>query len=783
VHEKLNISPLPDAPVPDSGMSRKAALLLCALLLVSAPLLFGTVDRVFQIALTFFLGIGLLLAPPSLPRPGKFFAGLALVFLALLAVQEFGPQKLFGETLWRHTLSNSFSLVFPWHNPEPARALDALLAAGVAAVWFGWVRNLAGPRESRVFLTWSLFLAAAIVAVVCFAMGQSSSILIYGLRETPGWVGYGPFPNRNHTACFLAMGAIVGCGLVTRAAARKRPVPLVAGILLLGVIVVAMLWSRSRGGLMAFGFGFFLFVALSLAGTRSKHGLFAAVAGTLGVAALCLTFGSRVLERFAPGGDIPTNTRWDVWKDTLAMWRDAPLFGHGLDSFAQLFSLYQTFSLEDRVVLHPESSWLLWLVELGGLLLFFLVAALVVFLARNLPSVFSHRHGFFLAMGCLAAAGVLLCHCLWDVPGHRWATAWYGLAALALACPVRSGEARASRKRALAIIPFGIALFWSLPILIGWPAWSPLSLAQLLNRTATSTSVRRSELENSLRFFPLNPDLREAIGMREVQTPGESDAAWRQFRIADRLCPNIWELPAGQAVSSERRSPGMALYFWTLAIERAGHRGDEIFAMAVRDTINQPGAEAFWSRYAETNPQFCLSYADNFAGPDARDYFLLWWNNRALGGELRQYEIDAFYYDASRWGTRGQFGQWMKRYASWEPQDYKSWVQILRRFGDDATAWEILSHTMKEPEFLGIQTTSGLDVLETEWDERPGNFLNALSLAQVLSDKGNLEKSDAIIIAAARQPGAPEWFVKKAAYIFSRKRQYRQALSLCLPEK
>ncbi len=788
MHEQMNTPPLPAAgPSPNGdGADRKAALLLCALLLVSAPLLFGTVDRVFQIALTVLLGFGLLLVPWR-PRLRGNAAWFALAFAAILLLQEFGPHRLFGHTFWRSTLTESFSLAFPFtHNPEPARALDALLAAAVAAVWFGWVRTLAEPRENRIFLAWSLFLSAAILAVVCFVMGQSSTGLIYGLRATPGWTGYGPFPNRNHTACFLAMGAVIGCGLVTRAASRKRIGSCFVAGVLLALVVVAMLWSKSRGGLMAFGFGFFLFVALSLLGNRSKYGVFAAVAGTLGVAALCLTFGAHVLERFAPGNDLPTNTRWDVWRDTLHMWRDAPLFGHGLGSFAQLFALYQSFSLEDMIVLHPESSWLLWLVELGAVPLILIVGALILFLARNLPPVFARQQGFFLAMGCLSAAGVLLCHSLWDVPGHRCATAAYGLAALALACPRRTrGTAENTRPsgRALAFVPLGIALFWSLPLLFGGPAWSPLALAQLLNRTAVSTSVSQADLENSLRFFPLNPDLHEAIGMREVNTPGKADAAWQHFRIADRLWPNLWELPAGQADASERRSPGMALHFWSLAIERAGHRGEEIFTMAVRDTIALPGAEAFWSEYASTNPQFCLSYAQNFAGPHGREYFTTWWNTRALSGQLQKYEVEAFYANASRWATRAQFNEWMKYYSAWEPQDYRAWVSLLQRWDDDAAAWALLSHAVKEPPFPGVRSSLGQSFLENEMEEHPNDYLNALALAELMFKKGDVEKSNAIILDIAVKSTAPEWFLKKGAYILARQRQFGPAVAMCLRSK
>src|SRR5205823_7118387 len=129
-------------------------------------------------------------------------------------------------------------------------ALDGLFALVVGSIWFAWVRTLAGDRDRRVSLVWCMVVAGAALAIVCLAMRRfpHGTNMIYGIRYTPGWAGFGPFPNRNHTACFLAMGALVGCGCVVRAGARKHRVQVAAGIALIALILLALLQSQSRGG-------------------------------------------------------------------------------------------------------------------------------------------------------------------------------------------------------------------------------------------------------------------------------------------------------------------------------------------------------------------------------------------------------------------------------------------------------------------------------------------------------------------------------------------------------
>ena len=74
------------------------------------------------------------------------------------------------------------------------------------------------------------------------------------------------------------------------------------------------------------------------------------------------------MQRLASTGmadDESASTRVAVWHNAAAMWKDAPLFGHGVGSFIPVFPMYQDIAMEEVTVKHPESSWLQWLVELG----------------------------------------------------------------------------------------------------------------------------------------------------------------------------------------------------------------------------------------------------------------------------------------------------------------------------------------------------------------------------------------------------------------------------------
>jgi O-antigen ligase len=762
---------------------QSAALTVFGALAVAAPLLFGSVDRLVQVGLVLVFALGLFLFPPVVPKGGRWITATLVAVTAILLFKEFAPQAIFASTEWREVLSGSFGVEFPFtHHPEPARAIDTLLAIAIAAVWFLWVRTLTTDYDRSVRIAWLLFSSAAITSAVWLLLGHSDSNLIYGYRETPGWTGFGPFPNRNHTATFLAMGALVGCGCTARAGMRRRWFPMGAALVMMGLVVVALLESRSRGGLVALAVGMGVFLALAILRARSRKSVMIGIAALLAAASLLMAFGGGVLARFATSGDgdISTNVRWEIWQDGLRMWRDAPVFGHGVSTFEGLFPLYQKVNLVSQYVIHPESSWLLWLIELGALLAGVAALALCVFLVAGLRHALKHQRGYYLRIGAFAAVAALLCHSLWDVPAHRWGTAGFALAALALACPGRPGELWRPGKR-LALVPVAIAVFWMLPFTHGIPAASPTSLTRLLIENATTQRVTMDQLERELRNFPLSFQLHVATALRQFSIRGKQAEAWRHFRTALRLRPGSWALAATAANAASQVSPGMTLHFWSVSVERAGHRAGEVLNLAHRATLKNPIAEGFWDRFVESHPPLLLDYALILPDDEEGRYFFdTWMAERSGLPDLSAAEVRSFYNALRRYGRAEDLRKWIAEQPTREKEDFQLWAAMLHSTGEDRDAWSLLTRHVPEPGFQAAPPKTPTAILEARWKAHPTDFVNAVAYAQVLTERGKVEESEAVISESAGHPGAPPWVLRKAAFITAEDQDYPKAVDLLL---
>ncbi len=758
------------------------------LLAIAAPLAFGAVDRIVQISLLVLFAIGVWAQPPSVVRPGRVGNALLVAAVAILLLKEFGPAAIFGKTYWRETLAQSFGVIFPWtHNPEPSRALDGLLTGIIAIVWFLWARTLAVERSQRVVMIWGMAASAAIVAVVSFLTRGMDPDAIYGLRYTPGWKGFGPFPNRNHTASFLAMGVLLGASCIGWAGSRRYFRLLGTAVVLSSISFAGLLATESRGGVVCLVLGLGVFLALVVVRFPSVRTLSAAAGGLLVMLAISFAFGSQVIARFTSKGSgaVSGDMRVPIWQDTLRVWKDAPIFGHGMGSFTQIFPMYQEVATGEAIVLHPESSWLQWLVELGALPVLFGAIALAIYVAPRVRTAVSANRSVFVRAGPFAAAAALLLHSLIDVPAHRWATAGFGLAALAIACSpgTLAGILPATRKAAL--VPAAIACFWTLPFLSDAPAWSPISLARLLAREQTTPFVSVRELERSLHYFPLNPTLRYSIALHQIDDPlGRRAAEWQQhFRIAARLMPGSWELAALQARASKSVAPGISLHYWQIAIERAGHRAEEVFGIAMDETRGLRGATPTWEQYARLHPEFLLTYARNVPEAASREALALWWNERASQSvDLADAEVGAYYSLVEQRGSHEQFQQFIRNHPERRARDFKTWVEFLHKWTEDDAAWDILEKEWPEPADRAATTSENAGLLASRWDSDPSDVVNARDFARHLLQAGDIERANEIILKVAARPTPPDWFVRKAARIHVINRDPRAAVALFLRE-
>jgi len=772
------------------SVGARLALGIFALLVTAGPLAFGAVDRTTQVALVALLAVGVWVLPPVVAPLGPRGKMLGVTLLAVLVLKELLPAALFGSVAWRTELTRDFNLVLPWtHSPEPARVLDALLVGLVAVVWFLWVRTLAGLPERRHPVAWILFLSVVIVAGVSFATRGMDPQGIYGLRYTPGWMGFGPFPNRNHSATLFAMGATLGLGCAAWAwVERKRP--LFAGALVFtGLLIAALLETQSRGGLVAFTVGIVVFLGLTFAKLRNRTVIFSGLAILLVVGGLTAGFGGKVLTRFQSpeAGHVSTQTRLAVWKDALGLWRDAPLFGHGVSTFRQVFPLYQSLAEEEIVVLHPESSWLQWLTELGGVAVVLSVVGLALFLAPQVRESFARHHSFYLRAGALAAFAVLLLHAVYDVPAHRWGTAGLGLAMLALACPVESRAPAPARAGRFAWPLLALAAFWAAPLVFAGPAWSPLQLTQRLARDSVSADVQMSEFQESLRYFGLNPWLHQGLAARQMHVDGRArPGVWqRHFALAARLLPNSWSVRATQARLTRRFAPELSLGYWQQAVDRGTLHRSEIFTLALEETRGIPDAPGSWARYVEGNPDLALTYAGRLPDDLARSYYTRWIEERATAKEHTPPEVEAFYGQVFRLGKPEDLAAWIARNPAREPADFRRWAALLHQWGDEAGAWGVLTRRIPEPRYPEGLVSTDKAQLELKWRLAPENAMNAQQLAQLLMHSGAEAESEEIVLAVAAQTkaAAPSWFTRKAAYIHARQGRQQEAVAMLLAAK
>ena len=326
-------------------------------------------------------------------------------------------------------------------------------------------------------------------------------------------------------------------------------------------------------------------------------------------------------------------------------------------------------------------------------------------------------------------------------------------------------------------------MFWTLPFLWNVPAWSPLSLTRLLAREQTTPFVSVTELERALRYFPLDPTLHYSIAMHQIDDPlGRRAAQWQQhFRVAARLMPGSWEMAVMQARACARVSPGISLHYWQVAVERAGHRAEEVFARGMEETARVPGAAAAWEQYAHNHPDILLTFARNVREPASRLAYTRWWESRgSLSKDIGDREVDAFYKLVPRFGTQEQFDQFRDLHLDLRARDFKVWVSLLHGWKADDAAWEILAGEWADAPSRTATARGDQSHLAVRWKTDSRDVVSAREYAEYLLATGDTDGANEVILAVARRHSAPEWFVRKGVHLLAKGGKVSEAVALFL---
>ena len=170
----------------------------------------------------------------------------------------------------------------------------------------------------------------------------------------------GTFGNRNHFADFLNMSFFLGLGLLASRGSLPSPsaerlAQKIIFTLPLAVLFVALVLTISRGGWFCFGIGFMVW--LWLLWRHQRPGLARVPLAAALVLAVGLMFVARmdltpVQQRIATFEEIyhqpdelTGEGRVSIWKSTLRMIKDRPVFGTGLGTYRWAFPAYREKNL------------------------------------------------------------------------------------------------------------------------------------------------------------------------------------------------------------------------------------------------------------------------------------------------------------------------------------------------------------------------------------------------------------------------------------------------------
>jgi len=235
-------------------------------------------------------------------------------------------------------------------------------------------------RRARVLL--EVVVAATVLVAMLGFVSVFTGFDLVSLLDAPHYHGYltGTFVGRSAAASYFAIGMVAAASLIAArieerfsggnrrldrsavAAAILDSAGWIAGFL---VLLLALLETGSRGGVIAATIGVLVVVALSMPATRFGLGTGVIVALCAGVAfgAMLRFAGGRFLDRLEEG--VGDQDRLQVYRETLDMILARPVLGQGAGSFADAYPMFQGPGEHNIVWLRAHSTYLQAAAELG----------------------------------------------------------------------------------------------------------------------------------------------------------------------------------------------------------------------------------------------------------------------------------------------------------------------------------------------------------------------------------------------------------------------------------
>ena len=264
--------------------------------------------------------------------------------------------------------------------------------------------------------------------------------LIQALVPSMGvlWVDYvhdymgnarGTFINRNHFAGFVEMvwPLILAYAISITYRGRSSKMALAYDFLnrqalmalCIVVLILALLLSRSRAGIIGCFIGFitFWFMTRPTIKKITYHTRLLFVGIVIILSVYCLSIGvGHIFERFLSIDD--SYSRIEIWRNSLFIIKDHP-FGVGLRNYESVFKVYNQSFAQNKAVLYAHNDYLQLLVETGWIGFFSIISGFVLFLVRSVRRINrldfrSDPLRFYLSVGAFSGIVSLAFHSFFD---------------------------------------------------------------------------------------------------------------------------------------------------------------------------------------------------------------------------------------------------------------------------------------------------------------------------------------------------------------------------------
>ena len=421
-----------EAPVIRHTLASKLAFLFLCVVIILSALAYGTVH--YWSLAVFFLGAVVMLILwvadgwiLGTVRISRNVLQLPLLGMLLLGVVQLLPLRSYDNAgLSSIPFVKSLSL-----DPYSTR-LILVQVAGLFIYFAATLVFIDTPNRLRMLVR-TITIFGFLLAI--FGLTQSfTTSRIYWIRELPQSQPFGPFINRHHFAGYMELALALPLGLLFSGSLEreKRFIYLFA----VGMMVVALIMTNSRGGVISLIAEIGFLLALSLFRRRHtrrrsaeekswiksnamKAGLaLAVVIAVLG--AVTVLGGESGLTRLlgSLNNDDPTTGRAHFWSVTVDIIKTHPILGVGLGAFGVVYTGYD--SRNGLLRLEQVHNDYLQVLSDGGIVgaalgLFFLVSLFRQgFARRESKDVF--RRG--VATGALAGCFAVLVHSFFDFTLH-----------------------------------------------------------------------------------------------------------------------------------------------------------------------------------------------------------------------------------------------------------------------------------------------------------------------------------------------------------------------------